>query len=242
MILLLLVILPLTQVWGEEKKKDDRNYRIPLIGEIAPSFSARSTNGLVNFPDDYGNTWKVLFAHPQDFTPVCSTELLELANRQSEFDKLGVKLVVLSADRLSTHQDWKRALEDINYKDRGKQKIKFPLVEDENLVISKQYGMIHAANNSTRDVRGVYIVDPDDIIRAIYFYPNEVGRNTDELIRSITALQTAAKHKVMTPADWKAGNDVIVPYLPAANSRRASTEAKDVYSLSWFLTFEKLNK
>ena len=239
--LFLLVVLPLTQVWAQEKK-EDRNFRIPLIGEQAPAFSAQSTNGLVNFPDDFGRSWKVLFSHPQDFTPVCSSELLELANHQADFDKLGVKLVVLSADPLSTHKDWKKALEELNYKNRGKVTIKFPLVDDERLVVSKKYGMIHSANNSTRDVRGVYIVDPENVIQAIYFYPNSVGRSTEELLRAVTALQTAAKNKVMTPADWKAGNDVMVPFLPSADNRKAPADTKDVYSVSWFMTFKKLTE
>ncbi len=148
----------------------------------------------------------------------------------------------MSADPLSTHKDWKKALEDINYKNRGKMNIKFPLVDDEKLVVSKQYGMIHSANNSTRDVRGVYIVDPNNVIQAIYFYPNTVGRSTEELLRAVTALQTAAKNKVMTPADWKAGNDVLVPFLPSADNKKAPADTKDVYSVSWFMTFKKLTE
>ena len=239
--LLLLVVFPLTQIWAQENK-EDRNFRIPLIGETAPSFSAQSTNGLVNFPDDYGRSWKILFAHPQDFTPVCSSELLELAHSQQEFDKLGVKLVVLSADPLSTHKDWKAALEEVNYKERGKVKIKFPLVDDENLAVSKKYGMIHAASNSTRDVRGVYVVDPNNVVQAIYFYPNQVGRSTEELLRAVTALQTASKNNVMTPADWKAGNDVMVPFLPTPGNKKAVAATDDTYSLSWFMTYKKLAK
>ena len=106
--LFLLVVFTVTQLWAQEKK-EDRNFRIPLIGEKAPSFTAQATTGVVNFPSDYGRNWKILFSHPQDFTPVCSSEILELANLQSEFEKMGVKIVVLSADPLSTHNDWKKA-------------------------------------------------------------------------------------------------------------------------------------
>lgn len=238
--MIVLVVFSVNQLWAQETK-EDRNFRIPLIGETSPSFTANATTGTVNFPADYGRNWKILFAHPQDFTPVCSSELLELANHQSEFDKLGVKLVVLSADPVSTHKEWQKALEEINFKDRGKVKIKFPLVDDENLAVSKMYGMIHPKSNSTRDVRGVYIVNPDNIIQAIYFYPVNVGRSTEEILRTVTALQTVAKSNVMTPADWKAGNDVLIPYLPSAGSdKKAPAETKDIYSISWFMTYKKL--
>src|SRR5512133_1155273 len=108
---------------------EDRNFRVPLIGEHAPEFTAESTNGTVNFPADYGRKWKVLFSHPQDFTPVCSTEILELASLQSEFDKLGTKLVVISTDNLQSHLQWKKSMESLNLNSRGNVNIKFPLVE-----------------------------------------------------------------------------------------------------------------
>ncbi len=238
--LIILVVFSVTQLWAQEKK-EDRNFRIPLIGEQAPSFTANATTGTVNFPADFGRNWKILFSHPQDFTPVCSSEILELANIQGEFDKLGVKLVVLSADPVSTHNDWKKALESLSFKGRTPVKIKFPLVDDENLVVSKMYGMVHPTSNSTRDVRGVYIVDPDNNIQAIYFYPVVVGRSTEEILRTVTALQTATKNKVMTPADWKAGNDVLVPYLPStASEKKAPADTKDIYSVAWFMTYKKL--
>jgi len=238
--LLLLVVFTVSQLWAQEKK-EDRNFRIPLIGEMAPSFTAQSTTGEVNFPADFGRKWKILFSHPQDFTPVCSSEILELANLQTEFDKLGVKLAVLSADPLSTHNDWKKALETLTFKGRTPVKIKFPIIDDQNLVVSKMYGMIHAPSNTTRDVRGVFIIDPDNKIQVIYFYPSTVGRSTDELLRTITALQTVAKEKVLTPADWKAGNDVLIPYLPkAGDDKKAAANTNDIYSVSWFMTYKKL--
>jgi peroxiredoxin 2/4 len=242
-LMFLMIVLPVTMLSAQEQaQKESRNFRIPLIGEKAPSFTAEATTGTVNFPADYGRNWKVLFSHPQDFTPVCSSEILELANLQSEFDKLGVKLVVLSADPLNTHNDWKKALETLSYKGRTPVKIKFPLVDDQNLVVSKMYGMIHAPSNTTRDVRGVFIIDPDNTIQAIYFYPNKVGRSTDELIRTITALQLVARDNVLTPADWKAGNDVLIPYLPkAGDDKKASANTGDIYNVAWFMTYKKLN-
>jgi peroxiredoxin (alkyl hydroperoxide reductase subunit C) len=241
--LFIMLILPVVMLSAQEQaQKESRNFRIPLIGEKAPAFTAQATTGVVNFPADYGRNWKVLFSHPQDFTPVCSSEILELANLQSEFDKLGVKLVVLSADPLSTHNDWKKALETLSFKGRTPVKIKFPLVDDQNLQVSKMYGMIHAPTNTTRDVRGIFIIDPENTIQAIYFYPLSVGRSTEELIRTITALQVVAKEKVLTPADWKAGNDVLIPYLPkAGDDKKALANTADIYNVAWFMTYKKLS-
>lgn len=238
-ILIVVFIFSVTLLWSQEKK-EDRNFRIPLIGETAPSFTAESTNGTVNFPVDYGRHWKILFSHPQDFTPVCSSEILELANLQSEFDKLNTKLVVISTDPVETHRDWKKALESLDYKGREPVKIKFPLVDDEKLTVAKMYGMIHAPSNTTRDVRGVFIIDPDNVIETIYFYPTNVGRSTEEIIRTLTALQTARENHVLTPADWKAGNDVFVPYPPKAGDDKSDQSMSDIYKVSWFMTYKKL--
>jgi peroxiredoxin 2/4 len=219
--------------------KEDRNFRIPLIGENAPSFTAESTNGTINFPVDFGRKWKILFSHPQDFTPVCSTEILELANLQNEFDKLGAKIIVVSTDALETHEQWKKSLESLKLNDNESLKIKFPLVDDDNLVISKKYGMIHPASNTTKAVRGVFIIDPDNIIQAIYFYPRSVGRNTDELLRMVTALETTASGKVYTPVNWKAGNDLLVPIPPASDATGKAYVPDGFYSPIWYLWYKK---
>jgi len=240
---ILVVAFSMTQLWSQdavEKSKDERNFRIPLIGETAPSFTAESTNGTINFPSDFGHKWKVLFSHPQDFTPVCTTEILELAYLQDEFDKLGVKLVVISTDPVSTHIQWKKSMETLNLNNRGVVKIKFPLVGDENHVIAQQYGMIHPASNTTQAVRGVFIIDPNDIVQAIYFYPRSVGRNTDEILRFITALQTTTANKVMTPVNWKAGNDLLVPIPPKTDSGNGTQVIPEGYSSPiWYLWYKK---
>jgi len=242
MFLFLIVLFSVTNLWSQEKK-EDRNFRIPLLGEKAPSFTAESTQGRINFPDDYGREWKVLFSHPQDFTPVCSSEILELANLQHEFDRIKTQLVVISTDALDTHTEWKKALEQINFKDRGSEKIKFPLVSDANLSVAKLYGMIHSQTNTTRDVRGVFLIDPNNVLRAMFFYPITIGRNTDEIIRTLTALQTSDDYHVSTPADWRAGNDVFVPYLNENEAKKmAENKASDVYQLTWFMTYKKLAK
>ena len=250
MLLFIVVAFSVTSLWsqnasmssGKSKSDEDRNFRIPLIGENAPSFTAESTNGTINFPDDYGRHWKVLFSHPQDFTPVCSTEILELAHLQNEFDKLGVKLVVVSTDLLETHVQWKKSLESLDLDNRGLVKIKFPLVDDNNKSVAKKYGMIHAATNSTEAVRGVFIIDPDDVVKAIFFYPRSVGRNTDELIRTITALQTTYSEKVMTPVNWKAGNDLLVPTPPKTDAHTNTSVPEGYYSPIWYLWFKKTNQ
>jgi len=245
----LVIVLSYTQLWSQDVVKptnpgistEERRFRIPLIGEKAPSFTAETTNGSINFPEDFGQHWKILFSHPKDFTPVCSTEILELAHLQDQFDKLGVKLVVVSTDRLETHHQWKKALEMVKLDDRDVVKIKFPLVDDENIIVSKLYGMIHSETNTTRDVRGVFIIDPNNIIQAIYFYPMNVGRSTDELVRMITALQLTAKEKVSTPANWKEGKDVLVKSPPKADANSSTAETAGYHSPAWFLWFKKSN-
>jgi len=222
-----------------QRKTAGRHFRIPLIGEPAPSFTAESTAGTINFPIDFGRNWKVILSHPMDFTPVCSTELIELANLQDEFEKLGVKLITVSTDPLETHKQWKKTLENIEYKEYPLQKIDFPIVDDSNLVIAKLYGMIHAETDNNRDVRGVFIIDPDNKIRAEYFYPQEVGRNMDELIRTVIALQTTERNNVMTPANWKTGSDVLVPFPLKANMSDMNKESGEYYQFSWFMIFKK---
>jgi peroxiredoxin (alkyl hydroperoxide reductase subunit C) len=221
------------------KTNEDRDFKIPLIGQTAPSFTAESTNGTIEFPSDYGRSWKILFSHPQDFTPVCSTEILELANQQDIFDILNVKVVVVSTDRLETHVDWKKALEMIKVENRGQTKIKFPLVEDVNISIAKLYGMIHPETNSTYSVRGVFIIDPDNVIQAISFYPMNVGRNINELIRTVAALQKSAKEKVLTPVNWKIGDDVLVKVPPRTDENNPGVSPEGYYSPSWFICYKK---
>lgn len=246
---LVVIVFSITPLWSQnivktsdtENTSEERNFRIPLIGEKAPSFTAESTNGTINFPDDFGHNWKILFSHPKDFTPVCSTEIIELAHLQDQFDKLSVKLLVISTDGLETHIQWKKALEALKLDDRGLVKIKFPLVEDEKIIVSKLYGMIHAETNSTKSVRGVFIIDPNNIIQAIYFYPMNVGRSTDELVRMITALQISAKEKVFTPANWKEGKDVLVRTPPKSDSENTTGEIAGYYNPAWFLWYKKSN-
>ena len=183
------LLITASQIWAQK----NTSVQLPLIGESAPSFTAESTTGTINFPGDYSNKWKILFSHPADFTPVCTSELLDLAAMQDDFNNLGTQIVVISANDVASHSQWEKSMESINYKNRQGSKINFPLVGDKTLEISRQYGMVHPSSSSTKDVRGVFIIDPKNTIRAIFFYPMNIGRNMDEIKRTIIALQTADK-------------------------------------------------
>ena len=203
---------------------------IPLIGNRAPSFEANTTNGKLVFPEDFGESWKVLFSHPGDFTPVCTSEILELARMQDEFEKLNVKLAIISTDDLKTHHQWKQSMEDILQKENNNDSISFPFIDDSKARISNKYGMLHAWDNKTRDVRGVFVVGPDNVIKSVNFYPNNIGRNVVELKRLLVALQTSEQYNVFTPVNWAVGDDVLLPYQPTLNSDTTlNTEFKDNY-------------
>jgi peroxiredoxin (alkyl hydroperoxide reductase subunit C) len=231
-LLVLLVVFSVTQLHAQE----NRNFKLPLIGEEAPSFTAQTTTGTLNFPSAYGKKWKILFSHPADYTPVCSSELIELANMQKDFDELNTKIVVVSTDKLETHVQWVKALEELKYKDKPTQKILFPIVDDESKTVAKLYGMLHPASNSTKYVRGVFILDPNNIVQSISFYPMNVGRNIEEIKRSVIALQTATAGNYSTPANWKPGEELLVPYKKATAQEN---EAAGYYDVAWFMTFKR---
>ncbi len=234
MLALLAVVFIATSVLAQKNE-------IPLIGSKAPSFKAMSTNGKITFPDDFGDSWKILFSHPADFTPVCSSELLELAYLQPEFERLGVKFAIISTDNVAMHQLWIEYLEDVNYKNRGKLHIDFPLIEDTKAVASKKYGMLHEPTSRSYDIRGVFIIDDENVVRATNFYPMQVGRNINEIVRLVEAFQKVENEMVYTPANWEKGDDVIVPYNPTAGSDE-ETDPKvlqDYYKVGnriWFKT------
>ena len=178
---------------------------IPRIGESAPAFEAATTHGTLKLEDFKGN-WLILFSHPADFTPVCTTEFIAFAEIYPELKKRGVELLGLSVDSVSSHIAWVR-----NVEEKTKTKIPFPIIADLNKEVSTAYGMIHPGQSTTVTVRCVFIIDPDQIIRTILYYPLTTGRNMQEIIRIIDALQTTDEHKVATPANWKPGDKVVVP-------------------------------
>ncbi|WP_297087145.1 redoxin domain-containing protein [uncultured Draconibacterium sp.] len=198
------------------------DYKIPLIGSKAPKFSANTTNGKITFPNDFGKSWKILFSHPADFTPVCSSELLELAYLQPEFKKLGVEVAVISTDNVDLHKMWEAHLEELNYKNRGQLEIHFPIFEDPDGKSSRLYGMLHEPVSTNRDIRGVFIIDDKNVVRSVNFYPVEVGRNMGEYVRMVEALQLSDAQQVFTPANWNEGDDVIVPHFPYTKEELAA--------------------
>ncbi|MCX6247448.1 MAG: peroxiredoxin [Bacteroidetes bacterium] len=238
LVITLFVLFTSNYLFSQENKE----VRIPLIGETAPSFTAESTNGKITFPDDYYGKWKILFSHPAAFTPVCSSELIELAAMQKDFDKLDTKVIVVSTDGLNSHIAWKKSMESIRYNDKETVKMTFPLISDNNLEVSKKYGMIHSYSSTTRDIRGVFIIDPNDKIRAIFFYPMSVGRNMDEIKRTIMALQMADGKNVLTPANWLPGKDVLIPApkTEADADKLASKKDPDLSELAWYMWLKKI--
>ena len=218
--------------------KESEIFRIPLIGEQAPKFTAESTNGTITFPDDNNSKWTILFSHPADFTPVCSSEILQLASMQEEFDKLNAKILVVSTDGLSSHVAWVKSLETISYPGKNPVKIKFPLVSDPDFKISKKFGMLHSYTSNSKDIRGVFIIDPNDRICAIFFYPQNIGRNMEEIKRTLIALQTSDKYDVLTPANWCPGNDVLVK-TPASHEEKNSQNSSPA-NFPWYMSFKKL--
>ncbi|MGL6242299.1 peroxiredoxin [Pseudomonas sp.] len=183
------------------------------IGDEAPDFTVESTEGTLHFHEWIGDKWAILFSHPKDFTPVCTTELGYMAGLKPEFDKRNTKVVGLSVDPVSNHASWAKDIEET----QG-HAVNYPMIGDENLVVAKLYDMIHpnasggartAVDNAT--VRSVFIIGPDKKVKAMLIYPMSAGRNFDEVLRLLDALQLNAKHTVATPVNWRPGEDVIIP-------------------------------
>lgn len=175
------------------------------LGDIAPDFTAQTTAGEINFHQYIGDGWAVLFSHPADYTPVCTTELGRLAKLRSEFDKRNVKVIAISVDGLESHKGW---ISDIN--ETQNTEVNFPIIADPEKKVSLLYDMIHPNANDNMTVRSVFIIGPDKKVKLIITYPASTGRNFDELLRVIDSLQLTAKYSVATPADWKHGEDVVI--------------------------------
>jgi alkyl hydroperoxide reductase subunit AhpC len=187
------------------------------LGDEAPDFTAESTEGTIKFHDYLGSGWGVLFSHPKDFTPVCTTELGMVSKLKPEFDKRNVKVVGLSVDPLDSHQKWAGDIEET----QGS-KLNFPLVADPDRKVSDLYDMIHPNANDTLTVRSVFIVGPDKKVKLIITYPASTGRNFDEILRVIDSLQLTANYSVATPVNWKEGEDVII--VPAVSDEDAKAK------------------
>ncbi|HET6557021.1 MAG TPA: peroxiredoxin [Prolixibacteraceae bacterium] len=216
---------------------------MPRIGDNAPSFEAITTQGKINFPADYKGQWVILFSHPADFTPVCTSEFMTFATREKEFNALNCQLVGLSVDGLYSHIAWLRTIkEKIEYKGMKNVEVNFPLIEDITMEVARKYGMLQPGESSTKAVRAVFFIDPVGKIRAIIYYPLSLGRNFDELLRVVVALQTADKHGIATPADWQPGEDVIVPPAGSCGVAKERVEGKmaGVKCYDWFFCTKTL--
>ena len=193
-----------------------------LLGDTAPDFTAETTDGTINFHDWKKDSWAVLFSHPKDFTPVCTTELGTVAKLKPEFDKRGVKVIGLSVDPIEDHNKWKADIEET----QGTA-LNFPLIADPDRTVANLYSMIPADAVNNLTVRSVFVVGPDDKIKLTLTYPASTGRNFDELLRVIDSLQLTAKYKVATPANWKDGDDVII------GGPVSDEEAKELFPGGW---------
>jgi peroxiredoxin (alkyl hydroperoxide reductase subunit C) len=206
---------------------------LPRLGEPAPPFEAVTTHGVIKL-EDYKGSWLILFSHPADFTPVCTTEFIAFAEIYPELQKRGVELLGLSVDSVSSHIAWVR-----NVEEKTGIKIPFPIIADLNKEVSTAYGMLHPGQSKTETVRCVFIIDDKQIIRAILYYPLTTGRNMDEILRIIDALQTSDANAVATPANWRPGDKVVVP---PPNTQEAAEERKNqgYEYIDWYLCKKKL--
>jgi peroxiredoxin (alkyl hydroperoxide reductase subunit C) len=204
---------------------------LPRLNEPAPQFSALSTTGPIKLSDFKGK-WVVLFSHPADFTPVCSTEFAGFAERQADFDKRGVQLIGVSIDSIYSHIAWIRSIESIFGK-----KVSFPLIADLDTKVAQAYGMIHPGASSTATVRAVFVIDPNQVTRAMIYYPLTTGRSIDEIIRLVDALQLNTEKGLATPANWKPGDKVVVPApMTIENTDKRMKEGLD--TKDWYLSLK----
>lgn len=216
--------------------------RLPLIGERAPAFTADSTQGPIHFPDDYKGKWVVFFSHPADFTPVCTTEFMAFATAAEDFKQLNTELLGLSIDSTFSHIAWLRTIRDrIEYKGMKNVEVAFPVISDLTMDVSQAFGMLQPSASTTQAVRAVFVIDPKAIVRAILYYPLTNGRNVNEILRLLVAIQTSDEYKVATPANWRVGEDVIIPPPGSCGSaqERVDNAGGEYQCLDWFLCLKK---
>jgi peroxiredoxin (alkyl hydroperoxide reductase subunit C) len=218
---------------------------MPLIGDEAPSFKATTTQGEINFPKDYKGKWVVLFSHPADFTPVCTTEFMTFATMEDEFRELNTELIGLSIDGIHAHIAWLRTIKDkIEYKGMKDVEVNFPVIADIKMEVAKKFGMVQLGASDTQAVRAVFIIDPKNKVRAILYYPLSNGRNMQEIKRMVIAMQKSDAEQIATPANWQPGDDVIIPPPGSCGMAKERVETKEEgkYCLDWFICFKKDKK
>ncbi|MFP4019657.1 MAG: peroxiredoxin [Bacteroidales bacterium] len=219
-----------------ENKEETQGF--PLIGDKFPAMEVQTTEGKIKLPEDYKGKWVVLFSHPADYTPVCTTEFVAFAKRKDQFDKLNTELIGLSIDQVFSHIKW-----DEWIKEKLDVEIPFPIIADSNGDISKKIGMIHPGKGS-QTVRAVFILDPKGYIRLILYYPQEIGRNIDEILRSVKALQVHEEQGVAVPANWPENelikDRVIIP--PATDKKTAKKRMEEYECYDWWFCHKPLKK
>ena len=211
----------------------DSNITFPQLNKPAPAFTAKTTHGMKSL-SDYQGKWLVLFSHPADFTPVCTTEFIGFANRAADFAELNCELLGLSIDSVHSHIAWARSIEE-----KFGVNIPFPIIADLSMEVAKSYGMIQPGASDTAAVRATFFIDPTGILRAMVYYPMSNGRSVDEFVRVLKALQTSDTHKVATPENWQPGQDVIVP--PPATMADAEARKSQGYNYTeWHFSTKSL--
>jgi peroxiredoxin (alkyl hydroperoxide reductase subunit C) len=227
------------------EEQNEKVVAMPRIGEKAPVFKAVTTQGEINFPADYKGSWVILFSHPADFTPVCTSEFMTFASMEKQFNEAGCKLVGLSVDGLYSHIAWLRTIkEKIEYRGMKNVEVKFPLIEDITMEVATKYGMMMPGESNTKAVRAVFFIDPKGVIRTIIYYPLSLGRNFDELYRALIALKTADEFGIATPADWRPGDDVIISPAGSCGAAQDRMEGKEegLECKDWFFCTKKIDK
>jgi peroxiredoxin (alkyl hydroperoxide reductase subunit C) len=217
--------------------------RLPLIGDKAPSFKALTTQGEISFPEDYEGKWVILFSHPADFTPVCTTEFMTFGSMADQFRERNCELIGLSIDSNYSHIAWLRTIkEKIEWKGIKDLEIRFPVIADLKMDVANKFGMVQPGEDDTHAVRAVFVIDPETKVRAILYYPLSTGRNMDEVYRLLVAMQTADQHQVATPANWQPGDEVIIPAPGSCGTatERVEGAGEDYHCLDWFLCLKKL--
>ena len=223
---------------------EETRVTMPLIGEDAPAFDAVTTQGEIHFPADYKGKWVILFSYPADFTPVCTTEFMTFGSMMEEFKAINTELIGLSVDSLYAHIAWLRKIQELEWNGKKHINVTFPLIEDIRMEVANKYVMIQPGASNTQAVRAVFITDPNAKIRTILYYPLSTGRNFDEIKRIILALQKTDAQNCATPADWRPGDDIIVPPAGSCGTakERMDNQNEDQYCLDWFLCFRKEKK
>lgn len=212
----------------------------PLIGDRMPDLDVKTTHGMMKLPSDFAGRWIVLFSHPADFTPVCTTEFVAFESRRKEFEDLNCKLIGLSIDQVFSHMKWVEWI-----KEKLGVEIGFPIIADDQGKVALRLGMIHPGKG-TNTVRAVFIIDPEGTVRIIFFYPQEVGRNMDEILRAVKAMQVSDQNKVAMPANWPnnnlIGSDVIIPPPGDVDAAKERVTGKGMECYDWWFCHRKLEK